>query len=105
MSKPSRVDAEAEEELLTASQWYDQQMAGLGSDFVRAAHDAVERIAAFPSSGALFPHVPEQLQVRRMLFKRFPYAVVYIELTEEIRVLAFAHTRKKPGYWLERHPR
>ena len=31
--------------------------------------------------------------------RRFPYAVVYIELDNEIRVLAVAHTSREPGFW------
>ncbi|HJX28084.1 MAG TPA: hypothetical protein VJ885_09235 [Thermoanaerobaculia bacterium] len=32
----------------------------------------------------------------------FPYHLVYLEMEEEIRVLAFAHDRRRPGYWLSR---
>jgi hypothetical protein len=28
--------------------------------------------------------------------------VVYVELGGELRVLAFAHTRRRPGYWRNR---
>jgi hypothetical protein len=34
-----------------------------------------------------------------MPLRRFPYSIVYLLLPEEIRVLAIAHQRRKPGYW------
>lgn len=40
---------------------------------------------------------------RRMPLRRFPYSIVYLLLPEEIRVIAIAHQRRKPGYWRGRH--
>jgi toxin ParE1/3/4 len=57
--------------------------------------DAQRRAAA----GALVPISPKRRSVRRMWVPRFPYAVVYSEADEEIRVIAFAHTSRRPGYW------
>jgi hypothetical protein len=28
--------------------------------------------------------------------------VIYLELDEEVRILAFAHMRRRPGYWRNR---
>jgi hypothetical protein len=42
------------------------------------------------------------LGVRRLLVDRFPYALVFVESETEIRVLAVAHTRRRPGYWRSR---
>lgn len=46
------------------------------------------------------------LEVREAFLKRFPYRVVFVELPEEIRVVALAHKRRRPGYWRHRveHP-
>ena len=33
---------------------------------------------------------------------RFPYAVIFMDLGTEIRVLAVAHAKRRPGYWLDR---
>jgi hypothetical protein len=37
-----------------------------------------------------------------MVLRRFPYAVVFLELETEIRILAFAHKRRRPAYWQQR---
>jgi hypothetical protein len=39
---------------------------------------------------------------QRPELKRFPYSVYFIELPSRFRVLAFAHARRKPRYWLKR---
>ncbi len=56
-------------------------------------------------SWAAVPHVAEELGVRRSLLKKFPYAVVFIVMAEEIRILAVAHGRRRPGYWRARMTR
>jgi len=38
-------------------------------------------------------------EVRVKLVHRFPYAVYYRSLAEEILILAVAHTSRQPGYW------
>ncbi len=50
------------------------------------------------------PRAPLKFGVRRVLARRFPYSVVYIELSDEIRVLAIAHGSKRPAYWRGRLP-
>jgi len=42
------------------------------------------------------------LEVRRALMSVFPYALIFLELKREIRVIAVAHTSRRPGYWIYR---
>jgi hypothetical protein len=42
------------------------------------------------------------LLIRRALLPRFPYAAMFMDLGEHIRVLAVAHAKWQPGYWLGR---
>ncbi len=42
------------------------------------------------------------LKVRRFLMERFPFALPYLVLEELVVVLAVAHVRRRPGYWLQR---
>ena len=51
-----------------------------------------------PAMYAPAPSVPWDLGVRRALLRQFPYVVAFLELPEEIRVLAIAHGKKRPGY-------
>lgn len=68
-----------------------------------AVREALQRVAEAPQTWPLFARgVPERLNVRRFLLRRFPYSVVFIELDAEIRVLAIAHTSREPGFWRNR---
>lgn len=44
----------------------------------------------------------ELIQAARHL-RRFPYSVIYYIRAEELRVVALAHHRRKPGYWSGRN--
>ena len=46
--------------------------------------------------------MPPDLDTRRAMLPRFPYGVVFLELGTEIRILAVAHAKRQPGYWLNR---
>lgn len=37
-----------------------------------------------------------------MPLRRFPYSIVYVELEDEIGVVAIAHGSRKPGFWRQR---
>ncbi|HEX4418938.1 MAG TPA: type II toxin-antitoxin system RelE/ParE family toxin [Kofleriaceae bacterium] len=104
MTKPLRLDVEAAEELDDAGRWYEARRANLGIEFLLAVRDAFARIEADPQAWPLARQVPARLQsrVRSCLLRRFPYAVVYVELDHEIRVLALAHGSREPGYWRHR---
>ena len=99
MIKPVRIDAEAEQELAFADLWYERRRPGLGGAFVAAVRAASHRIARHPRQFRLAPGVSPSLGVRRCLLRRFPYAIVFLELEDEIRVLAVAHLHRRPAYW------
>lgn len=58
---------------------------------------SVQLIATHPESGS-----PHWLGTRRIQVWRFPPGVVYTERGDEIVVLAVAHHRRRPEYWLRR---
>lgn len=102
MSQPLIVEPEAEEELEAAILWYEQHRPGLGRRFLQAVSTALDRVQRFPSAGAPVPHLQQELPVRRSPVKGFPYHLVYLETSDAIHLLAFAHDRRRPGYWAGR---
>ena len=42
------------------------------------------------------------LEIRRALLPRFPYALVFLSTEVEIQVIAVAHNKRLSGYWLQR---
>jgi hypothetical protein len=95
----SRVLHEATEELCLAAEWYENERAGLGADLLAEARRAQREIAANPST---WPVAPRSRGVRRFPLARFPYVVYYVIQGDEVRLVAFGHTSRRPGYWRDR---
>jgi plasmid stabilization system protein ParE len=103
LTRPVRISQEADAEMAEAARWYETHRVGLGADFLDAVDTAVARIAETPRTGSPVPGVPDET-IRRRPVRRFPYHVVYVELADQIQVLAIAHDRRRPGYWADRLP-
>lgn len=99
MSLRVHFEAEAETEYRQAGVWYESRREGLGPEFFDEVDAAIRQVLEFPRIGAAVPGVPRDLPVRRVAVRRFPYHVVYLETAEELRILAVAHDRRRPGYW------
>lgn len=96
---------EADEEVDSAVDWYEEQRGGLGAEFFAELRSDLGRVTAAPRSWPLWPGVrTEALGVRRFLMSRFPFALPYLVLEERVVILAVAHVRRRPGYWLRRIP-
>lgn len=57
----------------------------------------IERILDFPNA---WP--PLSSRTRRCLTNRFEYGIIYQVQGDEVRILAVAHHKRRPGYWKER---
>jgi len=93
---------EASEELSDAAIWYENERVGLGADLLAEAARTMKQIAASPTT---WPFVPRSRSVRRFPLARFPYVVYYVVHDDDVRVLAFGRTSRRPGYWRKRPTR
>ena len=84
-----------------AARWYETHRAGLGTEFLDAVDRAVTRIPEAPRMGSMVPGIKDEA-IRRRPVRRFPYHVVYVELPDRLQILAVAHDRRRPGYWVGR---
>jgi toxin ParE1/3/4 len=100
--KRVRVEPEAKEELAAAAAWYEERRAGLGLELLAEVDAVFEAIARRPGRFPLYPRVAPELRVRRAAARRFPYSSAFINLATVIRVLAVAHEKRRPGYWVGR---
>ena len=89
--------AQAEAELLDARDWYDDQRTELGSIFATEVDRALRGILQAPLA---YPRV--QGEMRRALVRRFPYAIYFQAMPDEIVVLAVIHGRRHPRRWQSR---
>ena len=95
----TRVDftSAAQSDFAELMAFYDRQGGTLASDFAAQMESAVARIAEFPDAGT-----PYRGEARRMLLHRFPVAVVYRTRGSTLEIIALAHHRRRPDYWVLR---
>lgn len=88
-------EAAAQAEIAQVFDWYEQQSYGLGGDFLRVIAAAEELLRRSPEA---FP--PTQGRFRRILLRRFPYALHFELLSDQkVSVLACLHHRRNPARW------
>jgi len=85
----------AAKEYRSAIQWYAQRGEGLDQRLRLAVEHAVSRIQSQSDLLPRFGPVYRWVKV-----PRFPYILVFRLLSpEEFKVMAVAHTRRRPRYW------
>ena len=94
------IPAEAEDDLRHAMEWYEDQRIGLGGAFRREFEAAVQRVKDNPELYA----AEDEAGVRLCPIHRFPYALVYLDETDRVWVVAVADQRRPPRFWAERLP-
>ena len=97
MSRELILRPEAEADALEAYRWYNEQLPGLGEEFLTEIDRAIEIIRTNPEG-------PRRLhrEFRRVLTRRFPYAVFYTVAADRIVVFAVLHTARDPRLWRRR---
>lgn len=74
--------------------WYRERSPGLEIDFYRTILDALSAISQTPEMYAMV-----RGDVRRVVFRRFPYALFDIVDKAEVVVLSCLHERRSPDRW------
>ncbi len=97
MSRRLIVRPEAEMEIADAFDWYEDRVPGLGSDFLLCVDAVLNAILRNPEH---YPRVHRI--VRRVLTRRFPYEVFFVEDDERIVVLSVFHAKRNPKRRQER---
>jgi toxin ParE1/3/4 len=77
--------------------WYEDQLAGLGEEFMESVEQKLTQIESNPWQ---FPIVRNA--TRRANVKRFPFAIFYVPLDEQISILAVMHHARAPLQWQQR---
>jgi len=85
---------DARAELIEAAQFYEKRTTALGAQFLDAADRAIRVILDAPERSSIV-----EADVRHYLMPRFPYAIYYRVMADQIRILAFKHHSRHPVYW------
>ena len=92
-----RFHPDASEELEAVVTYYEGRRPGLGALFLAEAKKARDRIIELPSAAR-----EVRSSIRRRSIHRFPYFLYYAVEENEIFVIAVAHKRRRPEYWIKR---
>ena len=79
--------------------YYESCRAGLGAELEDEIDAVLETILQFPHAA---PQWKDRRDRRVAVLDRFPFKLVYQLKADEIVILAFAHTSRRPGYWRKR---
>jgi len=88
----------ARQELRETTAWYRASNPSVADRFVTEVFKTLEHLERFPTPGKRIPFVGGS--ARRTPVVGFPYYVVFEEFADRIEILAIAHNRRRPGYWL-----
>jgi len=86
-----------EGDLDKATRWYEDRQPGLRDRFLEDFEDALLLIEENPR---LYQTVHRA--IRRAPLRNFPYGIYYVQLKDEIRVLAVVHDARHPSVWRRR---
>ena len=78
--------------------FYEDRLPGLGADYLKEFESVMEHICTAPN----FYSTIGAPNIHKARLKRFPFHVIYRAEQEQIIVLAVAHQRRQPAYWLRR---
>lgn len=87
----------AQQEIDEAVVWFNEQVDGKGMDFLDELDRVVRLVKSYP-----FASTNIERDIRRCLFARFPYSLIYGVEEQTIVVIAVAHFRQAPRYWMDR---
>lgn len=90
------VTEQARSSLLNARDYYNDEMGGLGYEFVEEFVSTLSRIEAYPEAWTVLSK-----RTRRCLVNRFPYSVIYrfVKSKAEIQIIGLMHHKQKPKYY------
>jgi plasmid stabilization system protein ParE len=97
-----RLHIDAEADVQTAADWYEEQREALGDRFLDAIEEAFAVIDRMPRAFTLVSPPQPEREVRRYNVPGFPYTVFYEVRDDEVIVLAVTHQRRRPGAWQTR---
>ena len=93
----ARFHPEAQGEYLEVIAYLGLHAPSAVESFAADVQEAVRFIEKHPEGAPV-----ERGSVRCKLLRRFPYELYYSREADSIRILAVAHQRRRPGYWVDR---
>lgn len=97
---------EAHAELRSAALWYEERRSRLGDQFVDRVNSGLALIAEHPAAYPVWPGTADvQILIRKAAIEQFPYLLAFELHAGHVLVLAIAHAKRRPLYWVFRASR
>ncbi|MCD4750399.1 MAG: type II toxin-antitoxin system RelE/ParE family toxin [Thermoanaerobaculales bacterium] len=94
MNRSLVVRRRAEVQAAVARDWYDDQLEGLGDQFLDELEAAMVRARDNP-----LHYQRTHLEIRRVLLRRFPYSLFFVAEDDRVVVLAVLRQSENPAKW------
>jgi toxin ParE1/3/4 len=91
------IRPEAENDINSAFDWYEEQRSGLGDEFALELMESMDRIIDTPQ---LYSDL--YCGIRRALLRKFPFGIYYLLNEGNITVLSVLHLAMDPVKWKKR---
>ena len=98
MPKTLILTENAQQDLYSAYQWYQERNHGLGQEFVRCVDAKLSEISRNP----LHYQIVFDKRVHRALTNRFPFSIYFVNEEDIITVFAILHQLRSPESWQTR---
>ncbi len=92
-----KIQPAAQTDAEKAAEWYEIQQSGLGIEFILEVDAAIARVADTPEIYAM-----QFLEARRVLLRRFPYAIYFTYQFDTIEIFAILHQKQETSKWQSR---
>jgi hypothetical protein len=66
-------------------------------EFRATVSDVIRQIVRTPRRWPKYLH-----GTRRLVLRRFPFSIIYLDDPDVLSIVAVAHSKRKPGYWKTR---
>ena len=96
-SKQFRFHPDASRDFREAIGWYRSRSPGIAAEFRLTVSDVIRHIVNAPQRWPKYLH-----GTRRLVLRRFPFSIVYVDDVRVVSIVAVAHSKRKPGYWKAR---
>ena len=89
---------EAEADHFEAIAFYESRQIGLGTAYLAEFEETMLKVLGKTHRY----RIKRKPNIRSIYLKQFPFTIIFREVDTDVQILAVAHKRRRPDYWLGR---